>query len=127
MTTLKLKLDENLARRHVEILQEAGYDAESVFQEGMSGASDDQLWDAVCREGRMLVTLDLDFSDLRRYPPGTHPGILLLRPPDRSREGVESVLVRVLREGPLDGLAGCLSVADADRTRVRRQAAPEAP
>jgi hypothetical protein len=30
-------------------------------------------------EGRLFVTLDLDFSDVRRYKPGTHPGIFLIR------------------------------------------------
>jgi hypothetical protein len=30
-------------------------------------------------EGRLFVTLDLDFSDVRRYKPGTHPDILLIQ------------------------------------------------
>jgi hypothetical protein len=28
----------------------------------------------------ILFTLDLEFADLRKFPPGTHPGILLFRP-----------------------------------------------
>lgn len=67
------------------------------------------------------MTLDLDFSDVRRFPPGTHPGILLLRPRSRSRQAVLEVLTRVIKEQPLETLQGCLVVADEILTRIRRQ------
>jgi len=51
-----------------------------VFDQSLSGIVDAELWVHVKREGRFLITLDLGFSDVRRYAPGTHPGILLLRP-----------------------------------------------
>ena len=50
-----------------------------VLLESQSGATDDLLWCRVYEEGRFLVTLDTDFADVRRFAPGTHPGILLLR------------------------------------------------
>ncbi len=34
---------------------------------------------AAQRDGRFLITQDLDFSDARRFAPGTHYGILLMR------------------------------------------------
>jgi hypothetical protein len=67
-----------------------------------------------------LLPLDLGFSDVRRYAPGTHPGILLLRPRRKGRNAVSNVLRRVLMERRLETLAGCLAVADESRTRVRR-------
>jgi hypothetical protein len=74
----------------------------------------------VKREGRFLITLDLGFSDVRRYAPGTHPGILLLRPRRKGRNAVSQVLRRVVSERRLEALEGCLAVADEVRTRVRR-------
>lgn len=117
---LRVKLDENLGRSHAELLRRAGYAAARLTDQGLSGAADEAVWAHVCAEGRFLVTLDLDFSDVRRFPPGTHPGVLLLRPRTRGRQAVLDVLSRVLRELPLDGLRGCLAVADAAHTRVRR-------
>ena len=77
-----VKLDENLGRSHVALLQRAGYKADRVYDEAMSGAEDSVVWERVCAEGRFLITLDLDFSDVRRYPPGSPRG----HPADSSEE-----------------------------------------
>ena len=117
---IKIKLDENLAQSHATLLQEAGYEADSVFDEGLSGTSDEALWKQVVDEDRLFITLDLDFSDVRRFPPGSHSGILLLRPQSGSLGSVNSVLERVLLEYELEELRGCLVVADELHTRIRR-------
>jgi len=115
-----LKLDENLGRLHVELLRNSAYEADRVYDEGLSGWKDAAVWKRVCDEGRFFITLDLDFADVRRYKPGSHPGILLLRARNRSRSAVLQVLQRVLNEGPLENLSGCLAVADEVHTRIRR-------
>jgi predicted nuclease of predicted toxin-antitoxin system len=120
MTRFRVKLDENLARSHVEMLRARGYDADRVHEEGLSGYADENLWPIVVREGRFFVTLDLDFSDIRRFEPGSHPGLLLLRQERKGRVAVAAVLRRVLDEGHLEDLRGCLAVADPERTRIRR-------
>ena len=101
-----LKLDENLGRSHVEILRNAGYETDRVHDQGMSGWGDSAVWKRVCDEGSFFVTLDLDFADVRRYRPGSHPGILLLRAGNRNRAAVLAILQRVLNERRLDSLIG---------------------
>jgi predicted nuclease of predicted toxin-antitoxin system len=120
MSTISVKLDENMAQSHVEFLQQLGYNTDRVTDEGLSGADDEIVWRQVCAEGRFFITLDLDFSDVRRFPPGTHPGIVLLRPRNRSRQAVLQILSRLLHEQPLENLKSCLVVADHIQTRVRR-------
>lgn len=117
---ISVKLDENLGLGAVALLHKAGYAAERVTDEGLSGVPDPVVWQRVCQEQRFFITLDLDFSDIRRFPPGTHPGILLLRAKDHSKAAVLHVLERVIREHPLQTLVGCLAVADERRTRIRR-------
>ena len=117
---MKAKLDENLGRTPQRLLERHGHDAENVYDEEMSGASDPEVWKAAQAEGRLLVTLDTDFADVRQYPPGTHAGILLLRPRSRSREAATALLRRVLDAHPLGTLSGCLAVATERHTRVRR-------
>jgi predicted nuclease of predicted toxin-antitoxin system len=120
MTRFLVKLDENLGRDHVAFLRGLGYEADRVHDQGLSGASDATVWQRVYAEGRFLITLDLDFSDLRRFQPGTHPGILLVRARNKSRVAVLEVLQRVVAEQPLEALAGCLAVAGDTLTRIRR-------
>jgi predicted nuclease of predicted toxin-antitoxin system len=117
---VRIKLDENLGRPHIALLKRHGYEADRVFDQGLSGIEDANLWLRVRRDGQFLITLDLGFSDVRRYVPGTHPGILLLRPRRKGRNAVSNVMRRVLMERRLETLAGCLAVADESRTRVRR-------
>jgi predicted nuclease of predicted toxin-antitoxin system len=116
---VKIKIDENLAKAHRRILEADGHEVADVHEERLAGASDDVLWSHVCEEGRFLVTLDADFSDVRRFLPGSHPGILLMRTTHPSVSTVSMILRRVLDERDLASMAGCLVVADEVRTRVR--------
>ena len=115
-----IKLDENLSRDHADFLAALGHSADRVHDQGMSGSADEELWEHVVAENRFFITLDLDFSDIRRFPAGSHPGILLLRPTIRGVQGVMRVLQRVVDEQPLESLIGCLAVADEHHTRIRR-------
>jgi predicted nuclease of predicted toxin-antitoxin system len=125
MTAFLVKLDENLSQSHADFLKAAGYAADRVTDEGLSGAEDAVVWQQVVAEGRFFVTLDLDFADVRRFPPGSHPGILLLRPRNRSRDAVQDILERVVRDHPLNTLASCFAVADGKNTRIRRPSPPD--
>ena len=120
MSEMLVKLDENMAQTHVELLQQYGYESDKVTDEGLSGADDEVVWEQVCVEKRFFITLDLDFSDVRRFAPGTHPGILLVRSRNRSRQAVSAILSRVLSEQSLETFEGCLVVADEMQTRIRR-------
>ena len=58
---MKLKLDENLGRRGFEAFQRAGHDVSSIHLQQMQGASDREVFEVCRAEGRVVVTLDLDF------------------------------------------------------------------
>lgn len=122
MSPVAVKLDENLGQSHAELLRQAGYVADRVTDQGLSGAEDHTVWQRVVAEGRFFITLDLDFADVRRFSPGSHPGLLLLRPRNNSRTAAYEILERVIREHPLETLSGCLTVADPGHTRIRRPA-----
>jgi len=62
------------------LLKGTGYDAETVREEGLGGYKDPELWKVVQEERRFLVTADKGFWDIHAFPPGTHAGVLLLRP-----------------------------------------------
>lgn len=117
---MKVKLDENLSLTHVHILKRAGYDAERVHDEGLSGATDGEIWEAVVREKRFFITLDLDFADIRKISLPQSPGLLIIRPRTRARDAVSLILKKVLREYRLEEFKGCLVVADENKTRIRK-------
>jgi len=64
---VKFKADENLPVEVAEMLRNLGHDALSVADQQMSGCTDVKLA-AVCQaKQRAIITLDLDFSDIRTY------------------------------------------------------------
>ena len=80
---MRLKLDENLGRRIVSILREAGHDVVTVADEELMGASDDDVFKAAVGEKRGLVSLDVDFANPLRFDPSVASGLAVLRLPDQ--------------------------------------------
>ncbi|MFN0135910.1 MAG: DUF5615 family PIN-like protein [Phycisphaerae bacterium] len=115
-----MKLDEDLAPSVGEPLRRAGYDVATVVGQSWAGVGDRELLDRVGREGRFLVTADTGFGDVRRYPPGSLAGILLLRPYCERvvefRELIESVIAKY----DLADLRGAVIVASIRSVRLRR-------
>lgn len=72
---MKIKLDENLPSALVYRLQALGHEVDTVPGEHLTGCNDEEVWLAAQRDERFLITQDLDFSDIRRYKPGTHMGL----------------------------------------------------
>ncbi len=64
---VRFKLDENLPRDAEELLRDAGHEVQKVRQERLEGSADIRVLDACLIESRILITLDLDFSDIRLY------------------------------------------------------------
>jgi predicted nuclease of predicted toxin-antitoxin system len=95
---MRFKIDENLPTEIVAELRGAGHEAESVYDEGLVGASDPVILDRARSESRVLLTLDKGIGDIRVYPPREYPGIVLFRPGSNGRKAVfEFVRRRLLR------------------------------
>ena len=71
-------------------------------------------------EGRMVFTLDRGFGDIRAYPPGTHPGIVVFRVDDQSAPAVISAVMELLDGHDLDALAGAITIVQGRVLRIRR-------
>jgi predicted nuclease of predicted toxin-antitoxin system len=76
---MRIKIDENLPLQIALKLNSFGHDVHTAQDEGLGGCVDPVIWQAAQRDERFLITQDLDFSDARRFAPGTHHGILLIR------------------------------------------------
>ena len=117
---MRIKIDEDLPKALVHLLQSRGYQADGVFAQGMSGWKDHALWEAVQSEQRFLITADKGFADVRQYPPGMHHGVLLLRPDQDGIRPVVELLEKVLQDYDLRTLAGAITVVTPRNIRVRR-------
>jgi predicted nuclease of predicted toxin-antitoxin system len=117
---VKLKLDENLPHDVATALERRGHDVHTVVEEQLAGRSDPVVVAAATAEGRMTLTLDRGIGDLRRYPPGSHAGIVILRPVAQDPVSILALIERLLATHALDDLHGCLVVVEPRRIRIRR-------
>ncbi|MBI2943790.1 MAG: DUF5615 family PIN-like protein [Candidatus Wallbacteria bacterium] len=121
---MKIKLDENLSEHLQSLLQQRGHDASSTEQEGLLGRSDAEVAAAAGSEGRMVFTLDVGFAELRKFPPGSHPGVVLFRPATLGFQAVSRFVQTFVESEDLTQFTGCIVVVDQNRVRVRRPPAP---
>jgi predicted nuclease of predicted toxin-antitoxin system len=117
---MKIKLDENLPVRLAVVLASLHHDVHTVAEENLSGGSDRDVWEAAQRDERFLITQDLDFSDLRRFVPGTHCGILLVRLRSPDRQNLIRRVREVFQREEVSRWAGCFVVATERKVRVVR-------
>ena len=117
-----IKLDENLPSRLVSSLTQLGHDVVTVPAEGPVGKDDDIVWRAAQADRRFLVTQDLDFSDVRRYAPGTHHGLLLVRLPQPGRTALFERVAMLFQVEDVDSWVGCMVTATPRKVRVLRPA-----
>lgn len=101
-----------------ELLQTAGHDAATAREEGLAGTTDEVLMSAVKREARVLVTLDLDFADVRRYDPTNTVGIIVLRLHDQTLPMIRRAVVRLADLLLRESIAGRLWILDESRLRI---------
>ena len=114
-----LKTDENIPLEVVDLLRAAGHDTLSVFDQALAGQPDSEIASVCKGEGRVLLTLDTDFSDIRTYPPADYPGLLVLRLPKQSIPEVTRVVRRLLQVLETTDCRGQLWIVEPHRIRVR--------
>lgn len=81
---MKIFVDENIPKMTVHSLQKAGHDVKDIRGTSNEGIEDEEIWNIVKKEKRILITTDKGFS---RYRNKTQPGILiiLLSKPNRTK------------------------------------------
>jgi predicted nuclease of predicted toxin-antitoxin system len=116
---MRFKVDENVATEAIGVLLAAGYDATTVFEQALGGRADRDIASVCKREGRILITLDTDFSDIRTYRPSDCPGLIVLRLPKQSAAEVVRMMGRLLEVFRSDQCRGQLWIVEPQRIRVR--------
>lgn len=105
---MRFKIDENLPVELAEELRAAGHEAATVDGQRLVGTSDRHLSEVCKTEDRVFVTLDLDFADIRTYPPDEHPGLIVPR-----------LFRRMLNAVGREPLEGRLWIVEEKRIRIR--------
>jgi len=115
---MRFKVDESLHIEVADLLREQGHDALTVFDQGLRGRDDHDIADMCRSENRVLLSLDLDFSNILMFPPENYPGLVVLRLRKKGRAAIRHVVTRVMDHLNKEPLAGRLWIVDEHRIRI---------
>jgi predicted nuclease of predicted toxin-antitoxin system len=74
---LKLLVDEDLPRSTAAMLKSLNIDALDLRDIGLKGAPDSEVFKYAQNEGRIIITRDVEFGNILKYPAGSHCGIII--------------------------------------------------
>lgn len=115
---MHFKFDENVNPRWRVPLEKDGHTVSTVAEEKLQGEADVTIA-AICRSpGLCLLTLDADFAQTTAYPAGEYAGIVVLRHPRPTLNGmfalIHQVVAMLRRESP----RGRLWIVEPGRIRI---------
>jgi predicted nuclease of predicted toxin-antitoxin system len=111
---MRFKVDENLLNEAAFVLRDAGHDVVTALEEFPAGTEDHVLASACRNEQRILLTCDLDFADIRTYPPDEYPGLIVFRLRRQSRPRVLAAVAKLMPMLVSEPLKGRLWIVDED-------------
>jgi predicted nuclease of predicted toxin-antitoxin system len=86
---------------------------------GLSGKPDEEILAYAVMHERVLITIDMDFSNIRYYTPKSHKGIIVAKIRPRNVSEVHRVLEYLLNNTEPDRLSTSLVIVDQSKYRIR--------
>jgi len=118
---VRFLLDANLPRSVVGLLQKSGLECVHVRDCGLASAADAEIA-AYAQCGQFtLITRDIDFADIRTYPPERYAGLVVCRLPDTATAVMICELISQLisQADVIGALPGRLALVEFGRVRLR--------
>jgi predicted nuclease of predicted toxin-antitoxin system len=114
-------VDANLPRSVATLLKNHRHEVEFARDIGLGAAPDTQIAARAKATGSALITRDLDFADVRRYPPAVYNGLVVLRLQDGAiaKDIVQAVERFVAIPEFLSSLDRRLAIVESHRVRFR--------
>jgi len=113
-------LDNCVPRRYLHLLKKWNYSAVLMSDSIPHDAPDPQVIDLAVKLDAILLTVDLDFSNILDYPPKNFQGIIVLRYQVGDESDLDNTLKTALDDLYRDKLRNCLVIVNPKRYRLRR-------
>ena len=114
----KFLLDADMPRSSAAAIRSLGFDVQDVRDLGMRYAKDQEIIDFALDTDRVVITRDLDYGEILRYP--QHPGGIILRlPTGFVAKEVNEALLDFLSSAKDDVLRHAIIIVELGRYRRR--------
>lgn len=116
---MRLLIDMNLSPEWAESLRESGLDATHWSRLGVANAPDHEIFAHARAEGLVILTQDLDFSQILFETAANGPSTILLRLGDELNFRTRRRVVGIILQCRSEIESGALLVIDEQKTRLR--------
>ncbi len=117
---MRMFANENLFEPIIDFLKSLGHDVLSIRDSGLSGISDDEVYQRACREKLVIVTMDKDFSRMFRFPPQKCGGIVVVKIYKRTVDETLSIFKRFYESLQEKDILENLVIITPEGIRIRR-------
>jgi predicted nuclease of predicted toxin-antitoxin system len=104
---MKIFVDENIPSLTVKVLRDEGHDVKDIRGTPDEGMPDEEIWQRILNENRLLITTDKGFS---KYRNEFHYGILIIRLRKPNQNKIHQSVIRTLTQFNETGWRGTLVV-----------------
>ncbi len=115
--------DENLHQPIIDYLQQT-HDVLSIRDSGLSGISDNEIYNLACKENRIIITMDKDFSRLFQFPPHKCGGIIVVKIYKRSVQETFNIFKNLFEKIDISKIPKNLTIMTADGIRIKKYRNP---
>ena len=117
---LRVLVDEDLPRSTAPLMQSHGVDARDVRDVGLKGAPDAEIFKYAQKEKRIILTRDVEFGNILKYPPQNHHGVIVVRLPNTFvRDQIIKVIEKFFIYTKIQEFAHKIVILDIDNYRIR--------
>ena len=106
------------------ILREGGHDVALARDEKLAGVQDEHILAIASQEGRVVISLDRDFSNILRHPPEATAGIVVIRLHTQTLPLIRQAATRLCELLARESIRGRLWVLDEARLRIWPRGGP---
>jgi predicted nuclease of predicted toxin-antitoxin system len=89
---------------------------------GLRGRPDDEIASFARQQNLVVLSADLGFGNIQRFPIGSHPGMAIVRLPNEMPSGqINEAVAAALQAITIEEIRGGVLVIEAGRIRLRRR------
>lgn len=117
---MKLLADECLYLITTMFLREYGHDVLTIQEAGLVGIRDGEVAELANKEKRTLITGDMHFCNILKFPPENYNGIIVLKIGPDNTSLVHDNLLNFLDKYTKEKIEQTLVIIDHNKIRIRR-------
>lgn len=118
---VKFVVDEDISRLTSKVLEQSDYTVLDIRDYNLRGSNDDIIFKFAQDNSAVLLTGDLGFANILKFPLNSHYGIVVLHfPNEMSTSRINQILIASLSSLSEEDYPGNLIIIEPDRIRIKR-------